>query len=181
MDSEIESLADEVDRLRGRERLSADVEEAVRETIDDVREDYEDLRGESAYRQHVLTYIQEERQRFHDGDRETPLCRCRIRCAVKRGRIPARVRSEESIEEGIHSYQEHHSEAVVLLEAREAWSEKKARVRKALSDAKVLLKRGEVPEESDSDSESEEDVDDVEGDDELEADVDEETPESEAV
>lgn len=169
MDSEISNLADEVSRLRGSSRVSGEVEEEVRATIDDVREEYESLRGESAYRQHVLKYIQEERERFHNGDREKPLCRCRIRCAVKRGRIPARVRNEDSIEEGIHKYQEHHSEAVVLLEARESWSEKKARVRKALSDARALLKRGEVPRD-DSDSD---DVDD-------ELDEDEDSSEAEA-
>jgi len=161
MDSEIEALADEVERLRGSSRVSAEVEEAVRETLDEVREEYEDLRGEGAYRQHILSYIQEERRRLHERDREDPLCRCRIRCALKRGRIPARVRSEDSIEEGIHSYQERHSEALVLLEAREAWSVNKATVRKALSDAKALLKRGEVDRPSSSTEDESEEIDDV--------------------
>lgn len=142
MDREITSLADEVDRLRGSSRVSADVEEEVRETIDEVREEYEELRGDGAYKQHVLAYIQSERDALKDGDREDPLCGCGTRCAVKRGRIPPSIRRADSIEDGIHSYQERHPEARVLLEAREAWSEKKASVRKALSDAKAILKRG---------------------------------------
>jgi len=142
MDRDIKSLAEDVDRLRASDRTTAETEEKARELLDDVRQEYQQLRGEAAYRQHVLRYIQEERERFKAGERDIPLCRCRIRCPVKRGKIPARVRREDSIEEGIHSYQETHSEAIVLLEAKEAWVDKIAGVRKALSDAKAALKRG---------------------------------------
>ncbi|QLH83397.1 hypothetical protein [Halosimplex pelagicum] len=141
MDPDISKLADDVERLRTSDRTTPEAEEEAREHLDEVRQEYEQLRGDSAYRQHVLRYIQEERESFQDGEREKPLCGCRIRCPVKRGRIPARVRKADSIEEGIHAYQERHSEAIVLLEAKEDWIEKKARVRKALSDAKAALKR----------------------------------------
>lgn len=151
MDTDLEAIADDVGRLRASDRTTAEAEREVRELLDDVRQEYEQLRGSGAYRQHVLRYIQEEREAFKDGERETPLCRCGIRCAVKRGRIPPRVRREDSIEEGIHSYQETH-DTVVLLEAKEAWFDKKARVRKALSDAKAALKQSERYERTKSNS-----------------------------
>jgi len=141
VDPDISTLADNIERLRSSDRTTPEGETEAREHLDEVRTEYEQLRGDGAYRQHVLRYIQEERERFKDDERDDPLCGCDIRCPVKRGRIPARVRKADSIEEGIHKYQERHSEAIVLLEAKEAWLDKKASVRKALSDAKAALKR----------------------------------------
>lgn len=150
MHQRLSELARDVQALRERISVDEEIRAHVQKTLAEVDEEWELIDREHAFRQFLHSFILEERDRFQDGDRETPLCTCgNPECSLKRGHLPGRILTADDLIDGIYSHQEKHPEARVLLEARDEWSEMRAKVRTHLREAKTVMEQRRIKEETD--------------------------------
>lgn len=105
-------------------------------------------RGDEGFEDFLAAYVAREHERLHyDGDpdrapyetlREVPLCTCRdYGCPLKDGRLPRRIRQADDLHTAIREWTLDHNGDPLVLDAegdglppgaREAWSDKRARV-----------------------------------------------------
>lgn len=137
--------------------------EAIRNEIE---ADLVRLETPSAYRNHLLTHLKEQRRRFKldadDEDKRTePLCGgCPDPyCRIKQGELPPAVLNPESIDEGITQFlASHRGDAKALTEAQEEWIEMTGTVVSKLRRSLIILKEDdesfgeEVAEQTDDDA-----------------------------
>lgn len=158
---EIDSLLQTIRHWQ--ETAGAEATLEAEEILRDIEDDLVRIETPSAYRNHLLQHVKQEKKRFqlpddHEDKRSDPLCDCSSPyCRLKRGKLPPVVTEAESIDEGITRLQaEHDGNAAVLTEGQDEWIEMTGEVRSELRRALTILKRDEVPEA---------DVDDGAGDD----------------
>jgi len=103
-----------------------------------------------AFRRHLVEYLQDEKERFENGERtedgeRKPLCGCsNPYCALKQGKLPPQVSLHDDIDEGITEYTASHSgRPIVLQEAREDFTETAAEVRQTLEESLAILRRND--------------------------------------
>jgi hypothetical protein len=104
-------------------------------------------RGDDGYADFLATHVSREHERYtYDGDpanapyetlRDAPLCTCRdYGCPLKEGRLPRELREADDLQTAIREYTLDHEGDPVVLDnesddapgARQAWSDKRARV-----------------------------------------------------
>lgn len=148
---ELDSLSDSIiseKKVAGNHAI-----EQAEEIRQDIEVDLAQITLPDAYERHLLDVIQEEREKFVDGERETALCSCDMAyCPLKRGRLPAAVEGADDVEKGLSRYlREHDGDAVVLKQARQRWVERGAEVKGQLTQALGILRRDERPSNDDED------------------------------
>lgn len=140
MERSIEDLAEDVRGLRERHQLDQDVLDDVRAKLDSISEDYEQIDRSNAFRHFLHGFLRRQRRRFKAGDRDEPLCECADpECSLKNGKLPGDVRLADDLLTGIYQHQERHPDAIVLMEARDEWASKRARVRVTLRECRDRL------------------------------------------
>lgn len=159
MHQRLSELARDIQALRERTSVDAEIREQVQETLADVDGDWQRITREHAFRQFLHSFLLDERDRFQSGGRDDPLCTCgNPECSLKRGHLPGRVLTADDLIEGIYVHQEKHPEARVLLEARDEWSEMRARVRTHLREAKMVLEERRIEETTADEDETQQEV-----------------------
>jgi hypothetical protein len=115
-----------------------------------IRSDIELLRQPRAYEHVLLEYVQRQYERRQE--RADPLCTCPNRCPVKEGRLPARLRTATSIDEGMRDYRQVHvGQPLVLDEGYEAYRDLVAHVVTELERVHTAMLREELPPDADTD------------------------------
>lgn len=144
---ELDSLSEQI--VHSQEVAGEYAIEKAQEIREDVEVDLAQVTLPDAYERHLLDVIQEEREKFVDGDREEPLCSCDMAyCPLKRGRLPAAVEGAEEVEKGLSRYlRQHDGDAVVLKQARDRWVERGAEVKGELRQALGVLRRDPRPDD----------------------------------
>lgn len=151
---ELDSLSEEIvssQKVAGEYAI-----QQAQEIRNDVEVDLAEMTLPDAYERHLLDVIQEERERFVDGEREEPLCSCGMAyCPLKRGKLPAAVEGADDVEKGLSRYlRQHDGNGAVLKKARQKWVEKGAAVKAQLREALGILRRDPRPDESDEDDDA---------------------------
>jgi len=154
----MKSIRDDLEDLSDRiqdERMvaaAAAIEEAS-ELRDSVANEFAELTRDGSFRRHLVEYLQEEKEKFENGDRtedgeRKPLCTCsNPYCALKQGKLPPGVSLHDDLDEGITEYTAGHSgRPVVLQEARRDYIETFAAVRENLEEALTVLRRSDPAE-----------------------------------
>ena len=151
MDREINELSQEVRSLKHNTALSYEVEEYVNRLQSEVQSDLDRLKEPNAFRDFLLQYVDEQYRDYRDDEkaRQEPLCTCPSpSCDLKDGRIPATLNLSNSLSQGFVRFrQEHRGQPIVLDEARDAWRQKKKRIKDNLRHMILVMHRGSLPEE----------------------------------
>jgi len=125
------------------------IEEAM-DVRDEVAHQLIELTRPNAYRRHLVEYLQDEKEKFENGDRtqdgeRKPLCTgSNPYCALKQGKLPPQVSRHDDLDEGITEYTASHSgRPIVLQEARKDYTDTAAEVRQTLERSLAILRRNE--------------------------------------
>lgn len=122
--------------LRSLRKVDANMEgrEQLREDLNELWPDLQQLHGGNAYSRHLTSYIDTEYRRLHEpeGDeepREKPLCGCSSpTCPLKEGELPASATVDpnstiggDDLENAVAATIQSHTKPYVLEEAAEQW------------------------------------------------------------
>lgn len=146
--------------------------------LDKIQKKMDIIRRKDGYNHFLLDYIQKERRKFQNGEREEPMCGCDLAaCDLKKGKLPREVK-KSAIGEGIRRFQQNHrGHPTILTEAQNEFLEARKEVFKTLREvlSRMSNDRGgggepEVPEpDTDTMEELDEEMQSI--DEELEEDI----------
>lgn len=151
----MKSIRDDLEELTERimDQRAVAGPEAIEEAMDvrdEVAHKLIELTRPKAFRRHLVEYLQDEKEKFENGERtengeRKPLCDCsNPYCALKQGKLPPQVSLHDDIDEGITEYTASHSgRPIVLQEAREDYTNTAAEVRQTLERSLAILRRNE--------------------------------------
>lgn len=135
-DSDIERLSKEVMNLIENKTLDPDVERRVNDIQNEIQKDLDEIREHGAKRDFFLermdTKLREYRSEESDYDQKP--CTCPSpNCPLKDGQIPAIIDMSKGFNRGMAEFrQTHRGQPQILDDARDAWREKKRRVKNEL-------------------------------------------------
>lgn len=146
-DFTVETTADRVYRRFFSPRVDQRLKDWANDVLQEIQGDLDQvLRFDEGYEDHLLEYISREVGRA--DEREVPVCTCSDQgCKLKRGEIPHDVEESDEIERGIKQFKHQHTGVPnVLIEGRQAWSEKRGEVWHTLRRLEAhLIEDGYVP------------------------------------
>lgn len=139
-----ESINDLEADVAGQLRNSGVPYEARQEVIDQLREHdaiAARLKRRNPFERFLQEYLAAASEAYETGERDRPLCDCRDpRCRLKRGNLPARIRTHDGIRDGIDEFRsEHVGDAGVLVDAQREWADRVREYREALREARHEL------------------------------------------
>jgi hypothetical protein len=142
---EIETLESEIRKNRVND-LPAHVEWWVTSRLSDLRGDAQKFKHERGFEHFVLDYLQREKRKKREGDREKPLCSCPNICDIKEGRVPPALTAASTIDDGVIDLKASHAgEPTVVVDAYTEYNEAYGRVVTAFETVNTAILRGELP------------------------------------
>lgn len=167
----IDSLEQEILIQLRRPTVSYETKQFANLRLQSLRPKFEKITRENAYKDHLLRYLEAEREKFklfkQDGEtdeileethydelRERPVCTCdgkrAHQCPLKRGILPREVRRAEEIDDGIREFRGGHpGNPIVLEDAQDDWAALVGEVEREMRDLLAILSSDEIPESAD--------------------------------
>lgn len=183
-------IKDEHDKIRSRLRAGAKDPEvllSVKNRLQEIGGELRQVYADNGYTNYLVAYLKREHEKYllhhgrgpdtHDYDetRPEPTCHCEaMDCPVGRGQLPVSIRTADNLERAIRQYtHEHTANPVALHEARDAWSEKCARLESELATMNIALAQNVTLEDLESGVAFEHDDEETDEADDADAEADE--------
>lgn len=167
----IDSLDEKIMQQFRRPTVSYETKQYANYRLRQFRPLYERVTRENAYEDHLLTYLQQEREKFllsrEDGEpedilegepygelRDDPVCTCdgrrAHRCPLKRGELPREVRVANDLDDGIREFRGSHTgNPIVLQDAQAEWADMVGELEQYMRELLAILASDEIPESAD--------------------------------
>jgi hypothetical protein len=147
MAADLDQLDEELELEQATE-VDEDVEAWAMQKIREFRRRKRRLQRPNAFENHVLDYIETERTRLKNDERDREICGCSRLCAIKLGRIPGPLKVEENYLDGVSRLkQQHRGRPHVIIEAAKDYDDYYDAAVTAAELAKLAYRRNEIPSE----------------------------------